>query len=141
MRPLREAEQVINQAAAIVAILATQEISDNVFRLACRASSGASYCAIRLAGPGAGAETVLIVSIRRSSTVFAAFANVGYCHQDSATDHTHPGSKPSKKGKVNMGDKSPKSVHKQVAQKQVKANAADQKKQQAAAAKRVAGKK
>jgi hypothetical protein len=34
-----------------------------------------------------------------------------------------------------MGDKSPKSVHKQVAQKQMKANAANQKKQQAVAAK------
>ena len=60
---------------------------------------------------------------------------------DSATDYTQPGSKPSKKGKVNMGDKSPKSVHKQAAQKQVKANAATQKKQQAAAAKQVPGKK
>jgi hypothetical protein len=41
-----------------------------------------------------------------------------------------------------MGDKSPKSVHKQAAQKQVKANVAAQKKQQAAAAaKQVAGKK
>ena len=73
--------------------------------------------------------------------MFAAFANVGYCHQYPATDYTYPGNKPSKKGKVNMGDKSPKSVHKQVAQKQVKANAAAQKKQQAAAAKQVAGKK
>ncbi len=34
-----------------------------------------------------------------------------------------------------MGDKSPKSVHKQAAQKQIKANAANQKKQQAVAAK------
>ena len=34
-----------------------------------------------------------------------------------------------------MGDKSPKSVHKQAAQKQIKANAANQKKQQAAAVK------
>jgi len=34
-----------------------------------------------------------------------------------------------------MGDRSPKSVHKQAAQKQVKANAANQKKQQAVAAK------
>ena len=40
-----------------------------------------------------------------------------------------------------MGDKSPKSTHKQAAQKQVKADAATQKKQQAAAAKQVAGKK
>ena len=40
-----------------------------------------------------------------------------------------------------MGDKSPKSVHKQAAQKQAKTNAAVQKKQQAAAAKPVAGKK
>jgi len=40
-----------------------------------------------------------------------------------------------------MGDKSPKSVHKQAAQKQIKANTATQKKQQAAAAKQVAGKK
>ena len=73
--------------------------------------------------------------------MFAAFANVGYSHQYSATDYTQPGSKPSKKGKVNMGDKSPKSVHKQVAQKQVKANAAAEKKKQAATAKQVAGKK
>jgi hypothetical protein len=40
-----------------------------------------------------------------------------------------------------MGDKSPKSVHKQTAQKQVKSNAANQKKDQAAAAKHVAEKK
>jgi hypothetical protein len=40
-----------------------------------------------------------------------------------------------------MGDKSPKSVHKKAAQKQLKASAAVQKKQQAAAAKQVAGKK
>ena len=73
--------------------------------------------------------------------MFAAFANVGYCHQDSATDYTQPGDKPSKKGRVNMGDKSPKSVHKQSAQKQIKANAAAQKKKQAAAAKQVLGKK
>jgi hypothetical protein len=73
--------------------------------------------------------------------VLAAFANVGYGHQDSATDYTQPGGKPSKKGKVNMGDKSPKSEHKQAAQKQVKANAAAQKKQEAASAKQVAGKK
>ena len=37
-----------------------------------------------------------------------------------------------------MGDKSPKAVHKQVAQKQIKANAANQKKQQASAAKQAA---
>lgn len=73
--------------------------------------------------------------------MLAAFANVGYCYQYPATDYTQPGNKLSKKGKVNMGDKSPKSVHKQVAQKQVKANVAAQKKQQAAAAKQVAGKK
>ena len=71
--------------------------------------------------------------------MFAALANVGYCHQYPATDYTQPGSKLSKKGKVNMGDKSPKSVHKKAAQKQVKANAAAQKKQEAAAAKQVAG--
>jgi len=41
---------------------------------------------------------------------------------------------------VIMGDKSPKSVQKQAAQKQLKTNAAAQKKQQAAAAKQVAGK-
>lgn len=40
-----------------------------------------------------------------------------------------------------MGDRSPKSVHKQASQKQVKANAEAQKKKQAAAAKQVAGKK
>ncbi len=39
-----------------------------------------------------------------------------------------------------MGDKSPKSVHKKEAQKQVKANAAAQKKKEAAAAKQVLGK-
>ena len=39
-----------------------------------------------------------------------------------------------------MGDKSPKSVHKQAAQKQVKANATNQKKQQAVAAKQPATK-
>ena len=37
-----------------------------------------------------------------------------------------------------MGDKSPKSVHKQAAQKQMKANAANQKKQQVVAAKQTA---
>jgi len=37
-----------------------------------------------------------------------------------------------------MGDKSPKSVHKQAAQKQIKANAATRKKQQAGAAKQAA---
>jgi hypothetical protein len=46
-----------------------------------------------------------------------------------------------KKGKVIMGDKSPKSVHKQATQKQVKSNAATQKKHQAAAAKQVVAKK
>ena len=40
-----------------------------------------------------------------------------------------------------MGDKSPKSVQKQAAQKQGKAKAAAQKKHQAAAAKQVVGKK
>jgi hypothetical protein len=39
-----------------------------------------------------------------------------------------------------MGDKSPKSLTKQASQKQAKANTAKQKKQQAIAAKRVAGK-
>ncbi len=37
-----------------------------------------------------------------------------------------------------MGDKSPKSIHKQAAQKQLKANSANQKKQQAVAAKQAA---
>ncbi len=40
-----------------------------------------------------------------------------------------------------MGDKSPKSVRKQENQKQVKTNAADQKKAQATAAKKVVGKR
>jgi hypothetical protein len=40
-----------------------------------------------------------------------------------------------------MGDKSPKSVHKQAAQKQLKAGAAAQKKKEAIAAKQVAGRK
>ena len=39
-----------------------------------------------------------------------------------------------------MGDRSPKSVNKQAAQKQLKANAANQKKQQATAAKQTATK-
>ena len=73
--------------------------------------------------------------------MFAAFADVGYGHQYPATNYTKPGSQPSMKGKVIMGDKSPKSVHKQAAQKQVKANAAAQKKKEAAAAKQVVGKK
>jgi hypothetical protein len=40
-----------------------------------------------------------------------------------------------------MGDKSPKSVHKQATQKQTKVDAAAQKKKQAAASKQVVGKK
>jgi len=40
-----------------------------------------------------------------------------------------------------MGDKSPKSAHKQAAQKQIKANAANQKKQQAVTANQAATKK
>jgi hypothetical protein len=48
-----------------VAILVTQEISDNVFRLACRASQGVSYRAIRLAARGAGAGTVRILSAKK----------------------------------------------------------------------------
>lgn len=73
--------------------------------------------------------------------MFAPFADIGYGHQYLATNHTEPGSKPSMKGKVIMGDKSPKSVHKQASQKQAKANAEAQKKKQAAAAKQVLGKK
>ena len=73
--------------------------------------------------------------------MFATLANVGYDHQYPANDYTQPGSKPSMKGKVIMGDKSPKSVHKQASQKQVKANADAQKKKQAAAVKQVVGKK
>ena len=45
------------------------------------------------------------------------------------------------KGKVIVGDKSPKSVRKQASQKQAKANAEAQKKKQAAAAKQAVGKK
>ena len=71
--------------------------------------------------------------------MFAALASVGYGYHYPATDYTEPGSKPSRKGEVIMGDKSPKSVQKQAAQKQLKANAAAQKKKQAAAAKQVAG--
>jgi hypothetical protein len=41
----------------------------------------------------------------------------------------------SSKGDLFMGDRSPKSVQKQAKQKQTKSNTADQKKQQAAAAK------
>ena len=86
----------------MVAIVVTHEISDNVFRLACPASSGASCHAIRLAGPGAVARTARVLSARRSWAVFAAFANVGYCHQYSATDYTHAVNKPSKKDEVSM---------------------------------------
>ena len=73
--------------------------------------------------------------------MFAAFADIGYGHQYLRTNYTKLGSKPSMKGKVIMGDKSPKSVHKQAAQKQVKANAEAQKKKQATAAKQVVGQK
>lgn len=73
--------------------------------------------------------------------MFAAFANVGYRHHHPATDHAQPGSTAADKGKAIMGDKSPKSVQKQAAQKQVKATAAAQKKQKAAAAKQIVGKK
>ena len=66
--------------------------------------------AVGLAARGTSAGTVRILPARRSRTVFAALANVGYCHQYPAIDYTHPANKPSKKGKVNMGDKSPKSV-------------------------------
>jgi len=44
------------------------------------------------------------------------------------------------KGKEIMGDKSPKAAHKQAAQKQIKANAANQKKQQALTAKKLPSK-
>lgn len=67
--------------------------------------------------------------------------NAGYAQQRPATEHVQPGSKPSNKGKAIMGDKSPKSVHKKAAQKQVKAKAAADKKDQAIAAKQVGGKK
>jgi hypothetical protein len=40
-----------------------------------------------------------------------------------------------------MSDKSPKSVHKKAAQKQIKSNTAAQKKQQAATAKQITGRK
>ena len=78
---------------------------------------------------------------RKACSVFAAFANVGYGHLYPVTDHAQPGRKPADKGKVIMGDKSPKSVQKQAAQKRGKAKAAAQKKQQAAAAKQIVGKK
>ena len=45
------------------------------------------------------------------------------------------------KGTVIMGDRSPKSVNKQASQKQLKANTANQKKQQAISAKQAANKK
>jgi hypothetical protein len=66
--------------------------------------------------------------------------NVGYA-QILATDYLSRESTIQKKGQLIMGDKSPKSVHKQASQKQVKASAAAQKKQQATAAKQVTGKK
>jgi hypothetical protein len=40
-----------------------------------------------------------------------------------------------------MGDRSPKSVHKKAAQKELKSNAASQKKREATAAKQTSGKK
>jgi hypothetical protein len=73
--------------------------------------------------------------------VFASLAGAGYDRPWPVTKYTQPGSKPSRKGNVVMGDRSPKSMHKQAAQKQLKAEAAAQKKQQAAAARQVAGKK
>ena len=71
--------------------------------------------------------------------LFAAFADIGYSIW-RPTRRSHV-SKPSKKGKKIMGDKSPKSVHKQASQKQAKANAEAQKKKQAVAAKQVLGQK
>ena len=65
--------------------------------------------------------------------VLGTFADIGYRKHDLATNHTRAGSNPSTKGKVIMGDKSPKSVHKQASQKQVKASADAQRKKQAAA--------
>jgi hypothetical protein len=65
---------------------------------------------------------------------------IGYHRQCLATHCTRPGIKPSTKGIMFMGDKSPKSVRKQASQKQVKAGAEAQKKKQAAAARKVAGK-
>jgi hypothetical protein len=50
-------------------------------------------------------------------------------------------SKPTKRKKNIMGDKSPKATSKQASQKHVKATSAQQKKQQAIAAKKSAGKK
>ena len=49
-------------------------------------------------------------------------------------------SNPSSKRKPIMGDRSPKSVHKQAAQKQSKASEAAKQKQQAVAAKQLGGK-
>lgn len=48
---------------------------------------------------------------------------------------------PQAKGKTIMGDRSPKAVQKQAAQKQAKANSENQKKQQAIFAKQSANKK
>jgi hypothetical protein len=76
-----------------------------------------------------------------SGTAFAAGADIGYGHHYLATSYTKPGSKPLVKGKLIMGDKSPKSVRKQASQKQAKATAEAQKKKQAADAKQVVGKK
>jgi hypothetical protein len=60
--------------------------------------------------------------------------------QSGSQRHTAGASTPNE-GVTFMGDKSPKSVQKQASQKQVKAKAEVQKKQQAAAAKKVASKK
>jgi hypothetical protein len=73
--------------------------------------------------------------------VFASLQLSVYCHEYPVTDCKPPGRKPSTKGKVIMGDKSPKAIHKQSSQKQDKVNADAQKKKQAAAAKQVTGKK
>jgi hypothetical protein len=54
---------------------------------------------------------------------------------------TTPGDESETKGREFMGDKSPKSVHKKTAQKQLKTDAASQKKKQAAEAKQIAAKK
>ena len=85
-------------------------------------------------------EESKIRGTRRLQTVFAPLANLGYGHQYPVADYTQPGSKASRKGNLVMGDKTPMSVQKKASQKQLKTNAAAQKKQQAAAAKQVAGK-
>lgn len=63
------------------------------------------------------------------------------CHRQHGATPKPQGTDQKEKGGLNMGDKSPQSVRRNATQKQAKSDAADQKKQQATAAKQVIFKK